>query len=297
MSTRARSLNSRTPVGVPGAGANHWSAPEFASQALPTTTVESTVACCLERELLAAFLSRVPGAQTVRAERLHELARGDLIHLVVADPAGSNGRCTDELLRLRATWPLITIVLYTHLRAALMPSIVRLAQSGVQDVVIYGTDDSKSRFEELIERSAAVPLTSATLRLLGSKLDRLPSALAAAIREMFDSPRKLAGVHQLAAAAGTTRRSLYRHCSAAGFRSPRLLVASARILRAAHVLAHSDMSVRDVAFSLGFSKPDIMTLQVVSLTGLRPRQLRNSSVLADLPEIIAERLGSSPGLG
>jgi AraC-like DNA-binding protein len=237
----------------------------------------------------------VPNAIVARsAQELRQVALTDVVHLIVADPAAINGQCGDVLVQLRDARPSIVITIYTMLRASVMSSIVRLAQRGVQDVVIYGTDDSKARFDALIERSAATPLTSAILRLLDSKLNRLPSPLAGAVREMFEAPRTLGNVHQLAAAAGVTRRSLYRHCAAAGFPSPRLLVASARIVRAAHVLAHSEMSVRDVAFSLGFSKPDVLTLQVMSLTGLRPRQLRDSNVLATLPSILADRLDSSP---
>ena len=292
MSTGSRTLSfgnpTATSAAAPAAPVTEFSSARFSE--IPKTS-ESKVACCLDRELLARFRTRMPDARAVRPDELLELALGDLVRLVVADPSASNGQCIEVLLQLRGACPSIAVVVYTTLRASVMSSIVRLAQHGVQDVVIYGTDDSKARFEEVIERNAAMPLTSAILRSLDSKLHRLPSPLAAAVKEMFDSPRSFGRVHQLAAAGGVTRRSLYRHCAAAGLRSPRLLVASARIVRAAHVLAHSEFSVRDVARSLGFSKPDIMTFQVMSLTGLRPRQLRDSRVLATLPELIASRLG------
>lgn len=291
MSVTSRAVDFASPLaaGVPA----HATTSEFGSTqfADPARISQSKVACCLDRELLARFLTWVPGARVSSPDALFDLAFADLVHLIVADPALNNGRCFETLVKLRGACPSVSIVVYTMLRASVMSSIVRLAQHGVQEVVIYGTDDSKARFDDAIERSATTPLTSAVLRLLDSKLVRLPSALAVAVKEMFESPRTVGNVHQLAAAGGMTRRSLYRHCAVAGLRSPRLLIASARIVRAAHVLAHSEISVRDVALSLGFSKPDILTLQVMSLTGLRPRQLRDSSVLATLPELIAHRLG------
>ncbi len=251
------------------------------------------VACCLGRELLSRFLTRVPNAIVAQdPDELLELALAERIRLVVADPSVSDGRCMEMLLRLREVCPATLVVVYTSLRASVMADIVELAHHGVQDVVISGTDDTKSRFDELSERGAALPLTSAILRLLDSNLVQLRPMLAEAVREMFATPRRLASVPQLAAAGGVTRRSLYRHLAAAGIQSPRLLVASARIVRAAQVLAHSRMTIRDVALSLGFSKPDIMTVQFVSLTGLRPRQLRDAGTLALLPQLIVSRLSS-----
>lgn len=251
------------------------------------------VACCLSRELLGRFLVRVPNAILAQQpEELLELALAERVRLVVADPSAGNSECTRTLLRIRKICPATLIAVYTSLRPSVMSDIVELAQHGVQDVIIYGTDDTRSRFDELMERGAALPLTGAVVQLLESNLRLLRPTLAAAVKEMFDSPRRLASVPQLAAAGGMTRRSLYRHLAAAGFHSPRLLVASARVVRAAHVLAHSELTVREVALSLGFSKPDIMTLQVVSLTGLRPRQLRDSKVLATVPGLIVSRLCS-----
>jgi AraC-like DNA-binding protein len=248
-------------------------------------------ACCLARELLQRFLSRVPNAIVVRhPDELLELALAEKISLIVADPGVDEGRCMRMLLRLRETCPATLIVVYTSLRASVMSDIVELAQHGVRDVIIFGTDDSRSRFDELIERGATMPLTVAVLRLLDTNLRRLRPRLADAVIEMFATPRRLASVHQLAAAAGTTRRSLYRHLAAAGIKSPRLLVVAARIVRAAQMLAHSRVSIRDVARSLGFSKPDIMTLQFVSLIGLRPRQLRDPVMLAALPQLVISRL-------
>jgi AraC-like DNA-binding protein len=194
---------------------------------------------------------------------------------------------------LRQICPATLIVVYTTLRASVMSDIVELAQHGVRDVVIYGTDDSQSRFDELVERGNAAPLTSAVLSLLESNLGQLRPTLADAVREMFESPRTLGTVHQLAAAGGMTRRSLYRHLAAAGIRSPKLLVTAARIARAAQVLSHSRMTIREVARSLGFSKPEIMTLQFVSLIGHRPRELRKGDMLGSVPELIVSRLIST----
>jgi len=295
MSTISRALNFDSAPAAARASLTQWEADRFGSRTgfEAPDFVSPRVACWLDGDLLPRFLTRVPGALVVTSiEELLELAVADCIQLLVADPATNNGRSAQRLVQLRRAHPTVEIVVYTMLRASVMPSVVLLAQHGVQDVVIYGTDDSKARFDELIERSAATLLTSAVLRLLNSKLDQLPRPLGAAVREMFDSPRRFGSVHQLAAASGVTRRSLYRHCAAVGLRSPRLLVASARVVRAAHVLAHSDASVREVARSLGFSKPDILTLQVMSLTGLRPRELRDSRVLAILPNLLASRLCS-----
>jgi len=292
MSSRTQSLGSHDRGAAAGAHAGPRTRGLDRQPPLPRREFASaSVACCLSPELLQRFRARVPTAVVAHhPDELLELAITQGVRLVVADPHLAEGRCVQSLIKLREACPTTLIVVYTSLRASVMSDVVELARHGVHDIVIYGTDDTSARFGELLERGAAAPLTSAVLRLLESNLGQMRPALADAIGEMFDSPRKLASVHQLAAAAGTTRRSLYRHLTAAGIESPRLLVVAARIVRAAQMLAHSRMSIRDIARSLGFSKPDIMTLQFVSLTGLRPRQLKDPDRLSALPHIIAGRL-------
>jgi AraC-like DNA-binding protein len=251
----------------------------------------STVVCCLDHELLDRLAERI--SYSIAAKAPHELI--DVVtlggvRLVVADPCAGNGECGQILIRLRASSPSVPIVIYTVLTPAVVPSIVQLAQQGVRDVITYGTDDTKARFDEILERESAASLSLAILGRLEPRLRMLPEALAGAIREMFDSPRRVSSVEHLAAAGGMHRRSVYRNLANVGISSPRLLVASARILRAAHLLAETSLTVREIATSLGFSKPEVMSLQFKNLTGLRPGQLRNVSRLPAIDELIAQRL-------
>jgi AraC-like DNA-binding protein len=228
--------------------------------------------------------------RSVPSKDLLEEALLETTRLVVADPAVDGGSCGQALARLRHLSPGTLIVLYTRLRAAVLPAVVQLAGLGVREVIIAGTDDPEFRFREIEECTNAAALTGCLMAKLEDRLRELPPAVAAAIREMFDVPRRIPTVDHLAAAAGLHRRSLYRHLATAGFSSPRLLVASARALRAAHMLAESTMSVRHVAKTLGFSKPDMLAFQLDAVIGLRPTELRDRQVLAMVPALVAERL-------
>jgi len=247
--------------------------------------------CCLDHELLDRFAARISHSITAKEPReLIDVVTLGGVKLVVADPSLANGECGQMLVQLRISCPSVPVVIYTVLKPAVVPSIVRLAQHGVRDVITYGTDDTKARFDEILERESAASLSLAILDRLEARLRMLPEALAAAIREMFDSPRRVPSVEHLAAKGGMHRRSVYRNLANVGISSPRLLVASARILRAAHLLAHTNLTVREIATSLGFSKPEVMSLQFKSLTGLRPSQLRNRSRRPAIDELIAQRL-------
>lgn len=257
-----------------------------------------SVCCYLGTDLARRFLVRVPQAIAVDSQSaLLDAVRREAVSLVVADPDASHSDCTETLIKIRSELPAVLVAVYTALRPSVVSHIVRLAHHGIQDVVISGTDDSKSRFDELIERSTSASLTLGVMHVLSGHLRRVPDGLAAAVGEMFESPRRIRSVAQLAAAGAMTRRSLYRHLSAAGIESPRLLVASARVVRAAHMLAGSDLSVSEVSRSLGFSKPEAMTEQIKSVLGLRPRDLRDGERQLSVPTMIAARLGLTEGNG
>src|SRR5262249_40824398 len=75
---------------------------------------------------------------------------------------------------------------------------------------------------------------------------------------------------------------------------PRLLVICPPVLRAIQLFGESRVSVRHVASSLGYAKPEVLLLHLKTLTGLRPRDIRDRSAVLGIPRLIAPRL---KGLG
>ncbi|MGH7617656.1 MAG: helix-turn-helix domain-containing protein [Gemmatimonadaceae bacterium] len=222
------------------------------------------------------------------------MREGD-VRLVIADPSADGSSCAESLLEIREEFPSTLISIYTVSRAPVVRSLLELAGRGVKDVVLYQTDDTRARFAELVDRAAARPLTTAVIGLLAAPLSQLPGNLAAAIDVLFASPRRVRTVDDLAVVAHMTRRSVYRHLATAGIRSPRLLVSAARVTKAASLLAQPGRTVCEVAKALGYSKPELLSAQLRTLTGLRPRELRDRSHLREVPEMVAMRLLASQG--
>jgi AraC-like DNA-binding protein len=210
-------------------------------------------------------------------------------HLVVADPT-LDGDVGDTLRQLHRDHPSILIAVYAPLTPLVVGELIRLGAAGIEDVIIRGTDDAPARFVELGARCVAAPAVVHAQEMLRERLTRLPAAVHDAVVTLLHAPRRFRSVDDLAAAAFVTRRALYRHLDAVGFESPRLLVLGARVLRAIPLLCDSSHNLRTVAASLGYSKPDRLSDQIVFFTGLRPKALRTHASLTDIVARVVGRL-------
>jgi len=251
----------------------------------------SRIVACLERPLSERLIAMLPMTLLVpRPSQLIESVREIGAGLVIADPDADSGQCTPALLQIRTDVPSLLIVAYTALQPSVIPRLLDLARVGIRDVVLYRTDDTRARFTELVERATTRPMSLSTYSLLDDALRCVPEALRMAIRSLFEAPGNIRTVDDLAAAARMTRRAAYRWFSAAGIRSPRLLVLAPRLLRATMLLSQPGRTLSDVARRLGYSKPELLSMHLRAITGLRPRQLRDPSCAAAVPELIARRL-------
>jgi len=251
----------------------------------------SRIVACLEGPLSERLIATLPMALLVpRASQLIESVRESGADLVIADPDADSGHCTLALLQIRTEDPSLLIVAYTTLQPSVVPRLLDLARAGIQDVILYRTDDTRARFIELVERATTRPVSLSTFSLLDDALRCVPEALRAAIRSLFEARGNIRSVDDLAAAARITRRAAYRWLSAAGIQSPRLLVLAPRLLRAAMLLSQPGRTLSDVARRLGYSKPELLSMHLRAITGLRPRQLRDPSCVVLVPELIARRL-------
>jgi AraC-like DNA-binding protein len=246
------------------------------------------VAYWLESRLASSVISYFPPAQRIEsvAELRSTIARSN-VNLVIADPA-LTPRIADALCSVRAEFPSVLVVVYTSLTPAVVADLLRLAAAGIDEVMLFGTDDTKSRFAELGVRSLATAAVLQAERILAERLKRLPEPIRCAVVAMLYSPRRFRTVDDLSAAAFVTRRTLYRQLTAAGFESPRLLLLSGRVLRAISMLRDPSRNLRQVAAALGYSKPDRLSDHVAFFTGLRPRELRGQ---VSLTEIVVRLVG------
>ena len=149
---------------------------ELATLPAPPSRAEASVLCCADRELSIRLLTRLPRARLAASstDLLERVRRGE-ISLVIGDPSSDRERCFDALVHVRQHYPSALVAVYTRLNAAVVPRLLQLAEYGVRDVVIAYSDDTKSRFDELVERSVEGPLMDAIGRLLQDPLSRMPA--------------------------------------------------------------------------------------------------------------------------
>lgn len=198
-----------------------------------------------------------------------------VVDIVVVDPVVDGNPRTDVIQEIHRQFPSLPIVIYTMLSAVSMRAILELGRTGIEHVVLNRFDDERRRFLELLERVPGQALSDQMLRTLGPELAKLPVTMVRAIERMFRSPARFHNAQDLAAAAGTILRTLYRQLEMAGIHSPRLLVASARLLRVYSLLRDPGRQIKEVAAKAGYHSQYQLTQHMRALTGHTPRTVRH----------------------
>jgi transcriptional regulator GlxA family with amidase domain len=157
-------------------------------------------------------------------------------------------------------------------------------------VVLHRFDDDPRRFSELLLQLPGHALGEMLLQRVAKAMDALPQRVGGAVARMIRAPRHYSTVDDLAAGAGMTRRQLYRVLEGAGFTSPRLLVQSARAVRAFALLRDPGRLLEDVSEKLGYSEPRVLNRVILDLVGMRPLEARGTMDPQEFVERVAARL-------
>lgn len=201
------------------------------------------------------------------------------------------------LLRLLAGYPTLPVVVYTSVTPAAMRVTVELAKRGVHHVVFRGIDDSPARLRALLHELAGATWRSALWPWVQGRVARGPAAIERAVRELFAAPHRFHDVADLARAAGLTRRTVERWLARVGIASAKLLVVSARVERAHHLLRSTDADLSAVASRLGYQSPRLFARQVALATGRPPTALRHALTVEDLHALLVAAITSGQTRG
>jgi AraC-like DNA-binding protein len=236
------------------------------------------VAAYLSRQLLS-HLTIVVGSQheVLPAGGWDELRTTVLqrvVDVVVVDPVADGNARIDVIEDIHQQFPSLPIVIYTTLSGASMHAIAQLGRVGIEHVVLSRFDDERRQFLDLLERVPGQSLSDGMLRGLAPELSKLPVSLVRAVEQLFRSPGRFRNAQDLAATAGTILRTLYRQLESAGIHSPRLLVASARLLRAYALMRDPGRQIKEVAAKVGYHSQYQLTQHMRTLTGFTPRLVR-----------------------
>ena len=238
------------------------------------------VAALLNRQLLQQLTIVLGSRHTLHPaggwSELRTLLQQRAIDVLVADPIADGLNRADALVEIHHELPSLPIVIYTTLTGASMHAIVQLGRAGVEHVVLSRFDDDRRRFLELLERAPGQALSERMLWALAPQLERLPGSVVRAIELLFRSPGRFSTAQDLAAASGAILRTFYRQLDAAGLHSPRLLVASAKLLRVYSLLQDPDRRIKEAAASAGYHSPHQLIQHMRALAGDTPRAVRRT---------------------
>lgn len=219
------------------------------------------------------------------------LARREPVDIFVLDPCAA-GEAPDAapILALHDALRSTPFVLYTTLSARTAPALAALGEAGVETLVLHDVDDEPTLLRTTLAAQPGVALAAQLLARLRPALRMVPPAVAHAIAHVVRTPAAFHGVPDVAAAAGVSRRTIYRECERAQLASPRELIAAARVLRAYALLRESDHAIEEVAETLRFSSAHHLTKTMRWACGLTTARARERVAPAELVAMLADRL-------
>lgn len=199
---------------------------------------------------------------------------------VIVDPDVAGERPPAERLSaLAAVGPSgVPILGYVSVTATAIKAAHTLARLGASEIIVRGFDDSAATLATTVRRAVTEHAASCLVRSSTSLFANLPARVADAVVMLFRRPERTKSVDELAATAGTTRRSLDRHLARAGLAPARTLLACARANAAYHLLAGGGIRPAGAASLIGYASPRALAREFRALTGHAP-----SAVPARLP--------------
>ncbi len=255
------------------------------------------IATYLPPPLLAHLRLVVRELHTIRQasnwDELCQMTASQPFPVAVVDPRADGTIRIGGVRRLVDQSPAMAVVVYTALTPQTMQAAVELSRHGIQQIVLHRFDDAPDKFLRLLELQPNSVLAELMLDAISQSLSALPTALARAIERLFNRPGQFHGAGDLAAAAGTDVRTLYRQLEREKLATPRVWVMSARLLRAYGYLREAKLSVEEAAQRIGVGQ-DQLRRQMVFMIGATPARVRSRIVPEAFVAHLAARLTAPP---
>ena len=233
--------------------------------------------CCLPSSALSQVERAFPPPHRVSCSADWNVAvarlRDPACDALIVDPTiGGEGATHQRLTALSAASGesrRAPIVGYVSVTASAVKAAHSLARLGASEIVVRGVDDSVAALRRTLHRVVA-DHAAARLVVGSNLLAALPAAIADAIVTLFRRPERVRSVSDLAASAGTTRRSLDRYLARAGLAPARTLLACARAHAAFQLLAAGGVRLSGAARLAGYPSARALTREFRALTGQVP---------------------------
>jgi len=250
-----------------------------------------TILACLPDRLFEVAQRAIPGL--VRVGSLAEarsLLRTSHVDGLICDPATEAVAGAPELFWLAADFPSLRITLYTVLDPLVAQALVRLAGAGITDVVLFGYEDSAERWDEVVTRSAVSETVRHALAAVAPALANVDAPLRYALQDAFNAPRKFRTVDELATAAATNRRGVYRKLHRARIQAVREWLDWARLVNAYALQHDPGRSIDEIAQLVGYANRADLAAHLRTASGYTLGELNASVTISEFVARMAERL-------
>ena len=227
-------------------------------------------------------------------EQLEWLVRTAYPHVVVFDPTADGRMEGIRACALVRSYPGVPFVAYVPLDAPFMREIAAMANEGLQDVVLYRSDDSPLRLRATLDRVSSNPEVICLMEKLQPLLAKMPTSLVNTLFDALRNPEKYPSAENVARGADLTLSSVYRSFRTARLKSPKSFVLAARVFRGFLYLRDAEFTIRDASEKVGYAQPRIFAQHTVAVLGDSPSKVRNSLDGARAIELVASYLRRRP---
>lgn len=209
---------------------------------------------------------------------------------IIVDPALLSVVEADEVAKVAAEL-LRPVVAYTSLTQSAMQSAVVLALQAHAQFVYQGTPDERGALTRVLVAIPGPELGGALVAALSPRLDHLTPPLREVVLSILrtgSGPLSSAG---LALRSGVPRRTMDRSIVSAGFKSTRLLIAAAKIVRSYRAITTTSTSFKRIAAALGYASQRTLDRQCRLLLGTSIANLRQTPIpVPETVDVLASRI-------
>lgn len=194
---------------------------------------------------------------------------------VIVDPALLSVEGADSLSRAAVDFSK-AVIAYTSLTPSTMQTAVILAACAGAQFVYQGIPDERSA---LVRTLVAVPgpeFGRSLITALSPQLGRLTPPLREVVTAMLRTGSGSLNAVGLASRSGIARRTMDRSVVSAGFKSTRLLIAAARIVRSYRAITSTRTSFKRIATAVGYASQRPLDRECRHLLGQSCASLRQA---------------------
>jgi AraC-like DNA-binding protein len=211
------------------------------------------------------------------------------VEIGVVDPQLEGAPSAQGILRLRALFTSLPMIVYTTLSPDLATVLLHLGQSGIRQVVVVRHDDHPQQLADALSREAAHAVSRQLIEAFGDLLSGFPGELRWAIETVIREPAAMQSVKALADRARMDRRTCLRWFAKADLPPPSVTLTALRVVYAHRLLQDPGYTIEDVATKLGYAQTRSFAQNVREVLGRTPGEIRLSLSPEQALAIVRER--------